>query len=143
MPAVSCEDLAPQQGADHALAPENPQVPLLRTRIAELSRQIDTEVGRVAGGRRSLSADAVQYQRLALDREYADKRLAAALTSLQEARNEARRKQAYVERIVEPNLPDEALEPRRLRGILATLVLGLVAYGILAMLLAGVREHRD
>lgn len=126
-----------------ALAPENPQVPLLRTRIAELSRQIDAEVGRVAGGRRSLSADAVQYQRLALDREYADKRLAAAMTSLQEARNEARRKQAYVERIVEPNLPDEAQEPRRLRGILATFVLGLVAYGILAMLLAGVREHRD
>lgn len=126
-----------------ALAPENPQIPLLRTRIGELGRQINAEVNRVAGGRGSLSADAVQYQRLTLDREYADKRLAAALASLQEARNESRRKHAYVERIVEPNLPDEAQEPRRLRGILATLVLGLVAYGILAMLLAGVREHRD
>jgi capsular polysaccharide transport system permease protein len=30
-----------------------------------------------------------------------------------------------------------------LRGIVATFVLGLVAYGILTMLLAGVREHRD
>ena len=126
-----------------ALAPENPQIPLLRTRIGELTRQIESEIGRVAGGQGSLSAKAVQYQRLTLDREYADKRLAAALASLQEARNESRRKHAYVERIVEPNLPDEAQEPRRLRGILATLVLGLVAYGILAMLLAGVREHRD
>lgn len=126
-----------------ALAPENPQIPLLRTRIGELTRQIESEIGRVAGGQGSLSAKAVQYQRLTLDREYADKRLAAALTSLQEARNESRRKHAYVERIVEPNLPDEAQEPRRLRGILATFVLGLLAYGILAMLLAGVREHRD
>lgn len=125
-----------------ALAPQNPQVPVLRTRIAELTRQIDAELGRVAGGKRSLSANAVRYQRLALDREYADKRLAAALASLQEARNESRRKQAYVERIVEPNLPDEAHEPRRLRGILEILVMGLVAYGILTMLLAGVREHR-
>jgi capsular polysaccharide transport system permease protein len=126
-----------------ALAPENPQIPLLRTRIAGLTRQIDSELGRAAGGNRSLSASAVRYQRLALDREYADKRLAGAMASLQEARNEARRKQAYVERIVQPNLPDEALEPRRLRGILATLVLGLIAYGILTLLLAGVREHHD
>lgn len=126
-----------------ALAPENPQIPLLRTRIAGLSRQIEAELGRAAGGRRSLSASAVQYQRLALDREYADKRLTAALASLQEARNEARRKQAYVERIVQPSLPDEAQEPRRFRGIFATFVLGLIAYGILSMLLAGVREHRD
>ena len=126
-----------------ALAPENPQIPLLQTRISGLTRQIDSELGRVAGSQRSLSAAAVQYQRLTLDREYADKRLGAALASLQEARNEARRKQAYVERIVEANLPDEAQEPRRLRGIFATLVLGLVAYGILSMLLAGIREHRD
>ncbi len=125
------------------LAPENPQIPMLRTRIAGLARQIDSEIGRVAGGQGSLSANAVLYQRLALDREYADRRLTAALASLQEARNEARRKQAYVERIVQPNLPDEAQQPRRLRGILATLVLGLIAYSILTMLLAGVREHRD
>ena len=126
-----------------ALAPENPQIPLLRTRIAGLERQVDVESGRAAGSQRSLSAAAVQYQRLTLDREYADKRLAAALTSLQEARNESRRKQAYVERIVEANLPDESAEPRRLRGIFATFILGLVAYGILTMLLAGIREHRD
>ena len=126
-----------------ALAPENPQVPLLRSRIVSLSRQIEGELGRVAGGRGSLSANAVRYQRLALDREYADKRLTAALASLQEARNEARRKQAYVERIVQPSLPDEAQEPRRIRGIFATFILGLVAYGILTMLLAGIREHRD
>ena len=49
--------------------------------------------------------------------------------------------QAYVERIVQPNLPDAPMEPRRMRGILATLILSLLAYGILRMLLAGVREH--
>lgn len=126
-----------------ALAPENPQILGLQTRIAGLTRQIDSEFGRAAGGQRSLSDRAVRYQRLVLDREYADKRLAAAMASLQEARNEARRKQAYVERIVEPNLPDEAQEPRRVRGIFATLILGLIAFGILTLLLAGVREHRD
>jgi capsular polysaccharide transport system permease protein len=124
-----------------AMAPENPQVPLLQTRIRGLQQQIDQQMGRVAGSRRSLSQSAVQYERLELERQYSDKRLAAAMNSLQDAEDEARRKQAYVERISQPSLPDEAAEPRRLRGILATLVLGLVVWGILRLLIAGIREH--
>lgn len=126
-----------------SLAPENPQIPLLETRIASLTREVDVQLGRVAGDRGSLSATTAQYQRLQLEREYADRRLTAAMTALQDARNEGRRQQAYVERIVQPNLPDEAEEPRRLRGILATLIMGLVAYAIMTMLLAGIREHKD
>jgi capsular polysaccharide transport system permease protein len=123
------------------MAPENPQIPILKTRVAGLAHEIDVQMGRVAGDRKSLSASAVQYQRLELERQFAAKRLAAALTSFQEAQSEARRKQAYIERIVEPNIPDEPAEPRRLRAILATFVLGLIAWGILKLLLAGVREH--
>jgi capsular polysaccharide transport system permease protein len=124
-----------------AMAPENPQVPLLETRIRGLQQQIDQQMGQVAGNRRSLSQSAVQYERLELERQYTDKRLAAAMNSLQDAEDEARRKQAYVERIAQPSLPDDAAEPRRLRGILATLILGLVIWGILKLLIAGVREH--
>jgi capsular polysaccharide transport system permease protein len=124
-----------------AMAPENPQVPILRVRIAGLAREIDKQLGLVAGSRQSLSATAARYQRLLLERDFADKRLAVAMTSLQDARAESRRKQAYVERIAQPSRPDKAEEPRRLRGIFATLVLGLVAWAILTMLLAGVREH--
>ena len=126
-----------------SLAPENPQISVLTTRIASLEQQIAVQSGRVAGGSRSLARDAVQFQRLQLEREFADRQLASALASLQEARNEARRKQAYVERIVQPSLPDEAEAPRRIRGVFATLILALIAYGVLSMLLAGVREHRD
>ena len=124
-------------------APANPQVDSLQTRIASLQRQINQETSKVAGNQGSLAGTAAQYQRLSLESQFADKQLAAAMSSLSDAQNEARRKQAYVERISRPNLPDEALEPRRLRGILATLLFGLVAWGILSMLLAGVREHQD
>jgi capsular polysaccharide transport system permease protein len=126
-----------------ALAPENPQISALETRISSLTREIDIALGRVTGARGSLAGSAVRYQRLELEREFAAKRLTAALTSLQEARNEAQRQQAYVERIVQPSLPDEAQQPRRWRGILATFVLGLVAYGVIAMLFAGILEHKD
>lgn len=123
------------------IAPENPQIPVLTTRISGLEHQIDEQMGRVAGSRRSLSQTAVQYERLELERELADKRVAAAMTSLQSAEEEAQRKQAYVERIAEPSRPDEAAEPRRIRGIFSTLLLGLVAWGILRLLIAGLREH--
>lgn len=124
-------------------APANPQVESLQTRINSLQTQINQETGKVAGNQRSLAGTTAQYQRLVLESQFADKELAAAMSSLTDAQNEARRKQAYVERIVRPNLPDNATEPRRLRGIIATLILGLVAWGIASMLLAGVREHSD
>lgn len=123
--------------------PQNPQISALQKRASTLQGEIDAETTRVTGGERSLANKAAEYQRLALEREFADKQLASTLASLEQARNEAQRKQVYVERIAQPNLPDIALEPRRLRSILATFVLGLVAWGILSMLLAGVREHQD
>jgi capsular polysaccharide transport system permease protein len=121
--------------------PENPRIPVVNTQIGTIQAEIDRALGKVAGNRQSLANSAVQYERLTLENEFADKQLTAALASLEDARSETQRKQAYVERIVQPNLPDDPSEPRRLRGIIATFVLGLVAYGILRMLLAGVKEH--
>jgi len=123
--------------------PANPQVEVLQSRVDGLQNEIDTELGKVAGDRKSLSSTTVEYQRLVLESKFADNQLASAMTSLEDAKNEARRKQAYVERIVQPNLPDKALEPRRMRGIVATFVLGLVVWGVLSMLLAGMKEHQD
>jgi capsular polysaccharide transport system permease protein len=122
-------------------APENPRIPVVRTQIAAIQQQIDQETGKITGGTRSLAGSAVQFQRLSLENDFATKQLSAALASLEQAQNEARRKQVYVERIVQPNLPDGPLEPHRGRGILSTVLLSLLAYGILKMLLAGVREH--
>lgn len=123
--------------------PENPQIPTLRTRIAALGKEIADQTGQIAGAPDSLSGDAVRYAALQLDAEVATKQLAAALASLQDAESEARRKQAYVERIAEPNLPDYPLEPHRWKGILATFMLGLIAWGVLRTLIAGIREHHD
>ena len=65
----------------------------------------------------------------------------AALAALDAARSEAARKQLYLERLVQPNLPDTALEPRRIRGVLSVLVVALIAWGVLSLIVAGVREH--
>ncbi len=125
------------------VSPQNPQIEVLVARAKSLSDEIDKQLGLVAGSSKSLSSRAAQYQRVLLENQFADKQLASAMASLDDARNEANRKQAYVERIVQPNAPDEPLEPRRWRGIFSTLILGLAAWAIISMLVAGMLEHRD
>lgn len=125
-----------------AFTPQNPQLPALQKRADTLQVLIKAESDKITGGADSLADKAAQYESLALESAFADKQLAVALASLEQARNDAMRKQLYLERVVQPNKPDIALEPRRLRGILTTLVLGLMAWGVLAILLAGVREHK-
>jgi BexC/CtrB/KpsE family polysaccharide export inner-membrane protein len=126
-----------------AVTPQNPQIPAVKTRIGTLQREIESQSSRVAGAPRSLSATASQYQQLMFDAEFASKQLAVAMASLQEAQNDARKKQVYLERIAAPNLPDYPLEPRRWRYVFATLLIGLLVWGIASTLLAGIREHRD
>jgi ABC-2 type transport system permease protein/capsular polysaccharide transport system permease protein len=123
--------------------PQASQIPYLRTQIRNLEREIADQTAQLAGGRGSLSSTSVRYQELVLASEYAEKQLSIALSTYQDAQAEARRKQAYVERISQPSLPDYAEYPRRLRNILATFVLGLLAWGVVSMLLVGIREHKD
>lgn len=123
--------------------PRASQIPFLRTQVAELEREIARQTAAIAGGSQSLSANAARFQELTLASQFAEQQLAVALASLQDAQAEARRKQAYVERIAEPSLPDYPSYPHRLRNILATLLFGLLAWGLLSMLLVGIREHRD
>lgn len=123
--------------------PRASQIPFLRTQIRNLEREIADQTTQLAGGRGSLSSASVRYQELKLASEFAEKQLGITLSAYQEAQAEARRKQAYVERISDPSLPDDSAYPRRLRNILATFVLGLLAWGVASMLLVGIREHKD
>lgn len=125
------------------LAPDNPQITALEVKREALEREIDRELRNITGANKSLSSKAVEFQRLALEREFAERQLAAALVALEQAKNEAQRKQLYLERIAEPNLPDIALEPERLRAVVATFIVGMIAWGVLVILLAGIREHND
>ena len=98
------------------LAKDNPQLPVFRQRAQLLQGEIRAETARVAGaGSRSLADKAAEFQRLSLEKEFADKMLASALSTLEQARSEAQRKQLYLERIVQPSRPDAPMEPRRLQ----------------------------
>jgi capsular polysaccharide transport system permease protein len=133
-----------KQVADvQSMAKDNPQIPVLQNRARVLQGQIESEMGRVAGDRTSLSSKTPQYEAITLDRDFAAKYLQVALDSLEQARENAMSQQLYIERIEEPNQPDVAIEPRALRDVGATLFLSLIVWALSALLITAVREHTD
>lgn len=122
-------------------APDSPMIPSLRSRIAALSGQVGVEQGKIVGHNSGTVLTISEYERLMLMRELAGKNLASAVASLETARVDAQRKQIYLERIVQPNLPDYALYPRRFISILEVLLTTLLIYGIGWLISASVREH--
>jgi capsular polysaccharide transport system permease protein len=126
-----------------ASAPDSPQLPVLDKRITAFSAQLEDERSRTAGEADSLAPKVGEYESLTLGRDLAVKTIEAAVANLEAARMDARRKQLYLERVVSPNLPDKAEEPKRWRAVLTVLVASLVAYGTLSLVIAGLREHRQ
>ncbi|WP_155640732.1 hypothetical protein [Burkholderia pseudomultivorans] len=125
------------------VSPQNPQIPALKNYINTLNEQIRTANGDVTGSKNSLSQKAAAYERLQLDAEFSDKQLAVAMTALQNAQSEAERKQRYLEVLVQPNTPDLAVEPRRIRNIAAIFCVGLITWAVATLLIASIREHQD
>ena len=127
------------------IAPKNPQLPALRDRVANLQQAISVEAKKVTGAADagSLNAHAAALDRLVVDLDVADKLLGAAIGSLESARSQASNKEVYIERVVEPNMPDYAMEPRRLRSIFTVLLASLLAWGVASLVLASIREHAE
>jgi len=125
------------------VSPENPQIGSLESRVKAIEKAIADENARVLGRSGGLVSKSPAFDRLVLEKAFADRQLATAMAALDQARAEAARKQLYLERLVQPHLPDHAVEPRRVRGVVTVFVLGLVLWGVLGLVLAGVREHTE
>lgn len=125
------------------LSPANPQIGALETRAQALRNAMAGEASKVTRPQGSFSTLSASFERLVLDSTFADKELGVALAGLETARAEALQKQLYIERLVQPDLPDKAMEPKRIRGVLTVLAFSLVAWGVVSLLMASVREHTD
>ncbi|MDB5972038.1 MAG: Capsular polysaccharide transport system permease protein [Hydrocarboniphaga sp.] len=122
-------------------APDSPMRSELQERIGALQRQIADERAHLAGKGGSMAPKLSEYRLLELRQEFTSKQLASTLASLEAARAEARRQQIYLDRVVEPSLPDKALYPQRGRDVLIVLISCFLVYSIGSLLIAGVREH--
>ena len=123
------------------MRPDNPQIQVLNNRITALSAQIGVERARVTRGDETMIQQLSSYERLQLERDFAERQLASAISSLESARADAQRQHVFLMRVVEPNLPERALFPKAFFNTM-TLLVGLsILYGIGWLLVAGAREH--
>ncbi len=124
-------------------APNSPQLPVLDSRIRAYEGQIAAEREKMAGSSTSLAPKIGAYEDLMSNRELAEKELGQATAALVGAEQEARRQKLYLERVVNPNLPDAPSEPKRWLAILTVFASALLAYGVGWLIWAGVHEHRQ
>jgi capsular polysaccharide transport system permease protein len=122
-------------------APDSPQLAPLTARVSSLQQQIASQRDLVAASGAGLADKVAQYERLTLQQQFATRRLAAAVAGLTVAQNDARRQQIFLQRIVEPNLPDKSTVPRRLVSSITVFGWSLLLYLIFWLVSSGVREH--
>ncbi len=123
-------------------SPQGPQIANLRNRIQATEQQIVQEKQQIGGSAQALAPIIADYERLVLEREFADRALASALSALENARMDAQRQQLYLERIVEPNAADYPGQPKRLMWIAISVVLSFSIYVILRTLISNVSAHQ-
>lgn len=112
--------------------------------IRAVEQQIREEKRRIAApGGGSLNATVEQYQRLQQQAVFAQDMYNTALVALEKGRLEALRNLKKVSVLQQPTLPEYAREPRRLYNVVVFVLLTLLIAGILQLLTAIIRDHRD
>lgn len=123
------------------VTPDHPAIPALREQIASLTREINRQTARAVGSDNAISGKLPSYDALVQEQELATELLVLAQTTLEGARTDALKQQYYLERVVDPNVPDEPEYPKSLRLVLTILGFALCLYFIVWMFVVGILEH--
>lgn len=124
------------------LTANSPALASLLAKIRSYKDEITKQRNEIVGGDNSMASKLADYDTLLLDREVAVKGLEAAVVHLTGARQDAEQQQLYLQTIVEPNIADQALYPKRLLSIFIVLALSLSFFRIAKSFLASTLEHR-
>lgn len=123
------------------LTSNSPALASLLVKIRSYKDEITKQRNEIVGSDNSMSGKLAGYDTLLLDREVAVQGLEAALVHLTIARQDAEQQQLYLQTIVEPNVADQSLYPRRLLSILIVVGLSLSFFRIVKSFLTSTQEH--
>lgn len=123
-------------------SPRSPLIADYQRRAAALQTQIAEAKTKITGTDGSLVPKITAFDMLSLQREFADKQLVSATTSLETARMQAERQQLYLDPIVQANTADWPAYPKRFASIAVAFATLLGIYAMATLLIAGVREHK-
>lgn len=126
------------------LAPTAPDLVQINDQIRAVEKQLRVQRGRlVSTDGKPLNKLAEEYDRLAFEATFQQTVYQTAISALERARMDASRMLKKVSVLQEPTLPEFSMEPGRLYYSTLFALGTLFLFGILQMLIAIVREHRD
>jgi capsular polysaccharide transport system permease protein len=122
-------------------APRSPQLVPLQAKADSIQRQVDNEKANIGHGDAALAPQIAEYERLDLASKFADQALMGALASQERAREQAERKQVYLDRIAAPATPDEARYPWRILDLLVVVLAAGLLFALFSPLTHGKVRH--
>jgi capsular polysaccharide transport system permease protein len=126
------------------LAPSAPDLVQVDQQIRAVDQQLRSQRARLASTRgNALNRIAEEYDRLTLEAGFYQAVYQTAITALERARIDATRTLKKVSVLQRPTLPQYSAEPGRLYYSTAFALGTLLLAGILQLLIAVIREHRD
>lgn len=126
------------------LSPTAPDVVRLDMQIRATAQQLAQANARLASPKGpALNTVAEQYQRLQMEAEFAQDTYKSALLALEKGRVDATRLMKKVSVVQAPTLPQHALEPQRIYNTIVFSLMALLVAGIVRLLAAIIRDHKD
>jgi capsular polysaccharide transport system permease protein len=119
-----------------------PQMVAMRSRVAEMERALAATKGQLTGTPKALAKRLARYEDLKLRQGFAAKRYDAARIGVENAQAQAAKQRLFLVQLVKPGKPERPVAPRPWRTALAVFLALASAFGILWLILAGVREHQ-
>ncbi|WP_020654751.1 hypothetical protein [Massilia niastensis] len=112
--------------------------------IEAIEKQVVQEEARLTSSNgKALNSTVEEYQRLEMEAGFANDVYKTALVALEKGRVEATRNMKKVSVVQSPTLPQQALEPRRVYNIIVSVLVTLLLAGVVHLLAAIVRDHKD
>lgn len=122
----------------------HPQIVQIDQQIAAIDRQLAREQAKLtAPSGRALNRTLEEFQRLEMQATFAQDIYKTALTALESGRIEATRTLKQMSVIQSPTLPEDSLEPRRIYNSVVFTLVALLLAGVVQLLAAIVRDHKD
>lgn len=112
--------------------------------IEAIDKQLAQEQARLTSANgKALNSTVEEYQRLEMEAGFANDVYKTALVALEKGRVEATRNLKKVSVVQSPTLPQHALEPRRGYNIIVSVLVTLLVAGVVHLLAAIIRDHKD
>jgi len=120
---------------------DSPTIKVSRARIRSLETQLAGAARDLGGGDRTLSRELSAFEQLENERKFAEDAYRHALEGLDRARSEADRQQVYIASFIPPSLAEQALHPRRWRGLGVVALIAFAVWAIGSLTVQSVRDH--